>query len=145
MSRKTNISANIIIEHFSRSSRQCNKAGKGNKKLNNLEGKTKLLFTNTYVENSISSVQLFHCVQLFATPWTAVCQASLSITNSQSRLKLMSIKSVMPSNHLFLCCPLLFPPSSFPASGSFPIHTLKNTYSSSHQVAKVWIFMTDFL
>ena len=80
----------------------------------------KLLFTNTYVENSISSVQLLRCAQLFATPWTAVCQASLSITNSQSRLKLMSIKSVMPSNHLILCCPLLFPPSSFPASGSFP-------------------------
>ena len=55
------------------------------------------------------------------TPWTAACQASLSITNSQSLLKLMSIKSLMPSNHLILCCPLLLCLQSFPASGSFPV------------------------
>ena len=61
------------------------------------------------------SVQLLSCVQLFATPWTAACQASLSITNSQSLLKLMSIESVMPSNHLILCHPLLLPPSIFPS------------------------------
>ena len=82
-------------------------------------------------------------VWLFATPWTA----SLSITNSQSLLKLMSIKSVMPSNHLILCCPLLLLPS-FLASGFF------QWVSSSHQVAKVlelqhqsfqWIFRADFL
>ena len=48
-----------------------------------------------------------------ATPWTAACQASLSITNSWSSLRLMSIESVMPSNHLILCCPLLLPPSIF--------------------------------
>jgi len=54
------------------------------------------------------------------TPWTAGCQASLSITNSWSLLKIMSIMSVMPSNHLILCCPLL-PPSIFPASGSFQL------------------------
>ena len=59
------------------------------------------------------SVQLLSCVQLFATPWTAACQASLSITNSRSLLKLMSIASVMPSNHLILCYPLLLP-SIFP-------------------------------
>ena len=53
------------------------------------------------------SVQSLSRVQLFATPWTAACQTSLSITNSQSLLKLMSIKSVMPSNHLILCRPLL--------------------------------------
>ena len=52
-------------------------------------------------------------VQLFATPWTAACQASLSITNSQSLLKLMSIESVMPSNHLILCHPLLLLSSIF--------------------------------
>ena len=52
---------------------------------------------------------------LFATPWTAACQASLSITNSRSLLKLMSIESVMPSNHLILCHPLLLPPSIFPS------------------------------
>ena len=56
-------------------------------------------------------VQSLSRVQLFATPWTAAHQASLSITNSQSLLKLMSIKSVMPSNHLILCHPLLFLPS----------------------------------
>ena len=60
-----------------------------------------------------SSVQLLSRVQLFATPWTAACQFSLSITNSWSLLKLMSIKSVMPSNHLILCHPLLLPPSIF--------------------------------
>ena len=60
-------------------------------------------------------VQLLSCVRIFATPWTAACQASLSITNSRSLLKLMSIKSVMPSNHLTLCGPLLLPPSIFPS------------------------------
>ena len=54
-------------------------------------------------------------VQLFATPWTAARQASLSITNSQSLLKLTSIESVMPSNHLILCCPLLLLPLIFPS------------------------------
>ena len=67
-----------------------------------------------------SSVQLFSHVQLFATPQTAAHQASLSITSSRSLLKLMSIESVMPSNHLILCCPLLLLPSIFPSIGSFP-------------------------
>ena len=62
-----------------------------------------------------SSVQSLSHVRLFATPWTAACQASLSITNSWSLLKLMSIVSVMPSNHLILCHPLLLPPSIFPS------------------------------
>jgi len=57
-----------------------------------------------------SSVQLLSCVQLFATPWTAVHPASLSITNFRSLPKLMSIELVMPSNHLILCCPFLFLP-----------------------------------
>ena len=60
-------------------------------------------------------VQLLSHVRLFATPWTAARQASLSITNSQSLLKLMSIESVMPSNHLILCHPLLLLPSIFPS------------------------------
>ena len=63
----------------------------------------------------IISVQLVSGVLLFATPWIAACQASLSITNSQSSLKLMSVESVMPSNHLILCRPLLFLPSIFPS------------------------------
>ena len=62
----------------------------------------------------IRSVQSLSCVQLFETPWTTACQASLSIINSQSLLKLMSIESVMPSNHLILCHPLLLQPSIFP-------------------------------
>ena len=62
----------------------------------------------------VSSVQSLIRVLLFATPWTAACQASLSITNSWSLLKLMSIESVMPSNHLILCRPLLLLPSFFP-------------------------------
>ena len=60
-------------------------------------------------------VQSLSCVRLFVTPWTAACQASLSITNSWSLLKPMSIKLVMPSNHLILCHPLLLLPSSFPS------------------------------
>ena len=62
-----------------------------------------------------SSVQSLSCIQLFVSPWTAAHQASLSITNSRSLLKLMSIESVMPSNHLILRCPLLFLPSIFPS------------------------------
>ena len=61
------------------------------------------------------SVQLLGCVQLFVTPWTAAHQASLSITNSWSLLKLMSIELVIPPNHLILCSPLLLPPSIFPS------------------------------
>ena len=82
----------------------------------------------TYVQNKVlqtdiqfSSVQLLSRVRLFATPWTTARQASLSIPNSQSLLKVLSIESVMPSNHLILCCPLLLLTlSSFPESGSFP-------------------------
>ena len=67
------------------------------------------------VYTCISSVQSLSCAQLFATPWSAACQVSLSITNSWSLLKLMSIESVMPSNHLILCHPLLLLPSISPS------------------------------
>ena len=66
-----------------------------------------------FLIRDLSSVQLLSYVQLFETPWTAACQASLSITNLRSLLKLMSIESVMPSNHLILCRPLLLRPSIF--------------------------------
>ena len=66
-------------------------------------------------EHQFSSVQSLSRVQLFVTPWTEACQASLSITNSWNLFKLMSIKSMMPSNHLILCCPLLLLPSIFPS------------------------------
>ena len=73
---------------------------------------------------SVGSVQSLSRVQLFVAPWTAACQASLSITNSWSPPKPMSIESVMPSNHLILSRPLLPCPQSFPASGSFPVSQL---------------------
>ena len=66
-----------------------------------------------------SSVQPLSHVRLFATPWTATCQASLSITNTQSLLKLMPIELVMPSNHLIHCCPFLLLPSIFPSIRAF--------------------------
>ena len=69
--------------------------------------------------SSVSSVQLLSHVWLFVITWTEAHQASLSITNSQSLLKLMSIESVMPSNHLILCHPLLLLPSTFPSIGVF--------------------------
>ena len=71
--------------------------------------------TFTQWNTHFSSVQSFSLVQLFVTPWTVAHQASQSITTSWRLLKLMSAESVMPSNHLILCCPLLLPPSIFPS------------------------------
>ena len=82
-----------------------------------------------------SSVQSLSRVWLFETPWTAPCQASLSITNSQSLLILMSIKSVMPSNHLILCHPLLLPPSIFPS-----IRVFSNEPVLPNRWPKYWHF-----
>ena len=79
--------------------------------LGQLALKVQFQFSSTL---QFSSVQSLSRVWLFAIPWTAACQASLSITHSWSLLKLMSIESVMPSNHLILCHPLLLPPSIFP-------------------------------
>ena len=77
------------------------------------------LFSAPLVLSPISSVQSLSCVRLFETPWTAAHQASLSIINSWSLFKLMSIESVMPSNHLIFSCPLLFLPSIFPRTRVF--------------------------
>ena len=74
-----------------------------------------LCLASFFQMDQFSSVQLLSCVQLFATPWTAARQASMSITNSWTLLKLMSIESVMPSNHLILCCSLLLPPLISPS------------------------------
>jgi len=74
--------------------------------------------------DNIASVQLLSHARLFATPWIAVCQAFLSITNSWSPPKPMSIESVMPSNHLILCSPLFSCLQSFPASGYFQMSQL---------------------
>ena len=73
-----------------------------------------VLFKNAGDRIIFSSVQSFSRVRLFATPWTAARHSSLSITNSRSLLKLMSIAWVIPSNYLILCRPLLLPPSIFP-------------------------------
>ena len=89
------------------------------------------------------SVQLLSRVQLFATPRMAACQASLSLTNSQSLLKLMCIKSVMPSNHFILCHPLLLP-QSFPSSGSFQMSQFFASGSQSIGVSAAASVLLDF-
>ena len=81
-----------------------------------------------------SSVQLLSHVRLFATSWTAACYASLSITNSGSLLKLVSVESVMPSNHL-ICHPLLLPPSVFPS-----IRVFSNELALCIRWPKYWSF-----
>ena len=85
--------------------------------------------------HQFSSVQLFSCVRLFVIPWTAACQASLSITSSQSLPKLMSIESVMPSNHLILHHPPLLPPSLFPS-----IRVFSNESILHIKCPKYWSF-----
>ena len=101
-------------------------------------------------EYQFSSVQSLSHVQLFATPWTAAHQASLSITNSRSLLKLMSIESVMPSMHLILCHPLCLLPSIFPSIRVFCNESIlhirwpKFEFQLQHQSFQ-WIFRTDFL
>ena len=92
-----------------------------------------------YIQNGIllsfSSVQSLSHVWLFATPWTTPCQATLSITNSQSLPKPMSIESVMPSNHLILCRPLLLLPSIFPS-----IRVFSNESALHVRGPKYWSF-----
>ena len=87
------------------------------------------------MQRDIQSVQLFSRVWLFATPWTAAYQASLSITNSWSLLKLMSIELVMLSNHLILCRPLFLPPSIFPS-----IRVFLNESTLHIRWPKYWTF-----
>ena len=107
----------------------------------NVYTKTSLLVWMTYFiwtsisKWLISSVQSLRCVQLFATPWIAACQASLSIANSQSPLKLMSIESVMSSNHLILCRPLLLLPPIPPS-----IRIFSNESTLCMKWPKYWSF-----
>ena len=84
-----------------------------------------------YIHTDLQSVQSLSCVQISATPWTAACQASLSITNSWSLLKLISIELMIPSNHLILCRPFSSCLQSFPASGSFPMSQFFTSGSQS--------------
>ena len=88
--------------------------------------------------SSVSSVQLLSHVQLVATSWTTACPASLSITNCRSWLKLMSIESVMPSNHLILCRPLLLLPSIFPN-----IRVFSNESALCIRWPKYWSFSVN--
>ena len=81
--------------------------------------------------SQIVAVQPLSRVWFFAAPWTAACQASLSFTISWSLLKFMSIESVMPPNHLMLCCPLLLLSSIFTASGAFPMSQIFVTEGQS--------------
>ena len=89
--------------------------------------------------NQFSSFQSLSCVPLFATPWTATRQAFLSITNSWSSLKLMSIESVIPSNHLTLCYSLLLPPSIFAS-----IRVFSNESLLCIRWPKEWSFSFNF-
>ena len=84
------------------------------------QGMNKVCFGSLHGISVSQSVQSLTCVRFCATLWTAACQASLSIANSQSLLKLMSIELVMPSNHLILCRPLLLLPSIFLSIRAFP-------------------------
>ena len=86
-------------------------------------------------ERYISSVQSLSCVWLFATPWITACQASLSITNSRSSLRFMSIESVMPSSHLILCCPLFLLPRIPPS-----IRVFSNESTLCMRWPKYWSF-----
>ena len=105
--------------------------------------------------SSVSSVQSLSHVWVFMTLWTSACQASLSITNSWSWLKLMSIEMVMPSNHLILCCPLLLLPSIFPNirvfSSESVLHICWSKYwrfrfsiSPSNEYSRLISFMMDW-
>ena len=95
----------------------------------------KELWIVSHTSVQFSSIQSLSRVWLFATPWIAACQASLSITNSQSLLKLMSIEPVMPSNHLILCHPLLLSPSIFPS-----IRVFSNESALHIRWPKYWSF-----
>ena len=101
----------------------------------NIQGGFTLGFIGLIFLQSSQSIQLLSHVRLFVTPWTAAYQASLSITSSQSLLKLMSIESVMPSNHLTLCRPLLLQPSIFPS-----IKVFSNEPALHIWWPKYWIF-----
>ena len=85
------------------------------------------------------SVQLLRHVWLFETPWDAACQASLSITNSQSLLKLTSIESVVPSNHLILCHPLLLPPSILPSIRVFSNESVLHIRWPKYWILVLWM------
>ena len=93
-----------------------------------------------YLIHILSSVQSLSCIRVFVTPWTAARQASLSITDSWSLIKFMSIESVMPSNHLILCHPLLLLPSIFPS-----IRVFSNESAFLIRWPKYWSFASTLV
>ena len=110
----------------------------------------------TWCTFQFNSLQSLSRVRFFAVPWTAACQASLSITNSRGLLKLMSIESVTPSNQLILCCPLLLLPSIFPSIRVFSDESLRHirwteywslsfSISSSNEFSGLISFRMDWL
>ena len=101
------------------------------------------IFSNAILLVQFSSVQSLSHVWLFGTPWTAARQASLSITNSQSLLKLMSIESVMPSNHLILCCPLLLPPSIFTSIRVFSSESVLHIMAVLNCCKGFWVLVLN--
>ena len=108
-----------------------------------------LSFINMRWPVQSSSVQSLSRVWLFATPWIAARQASLTITNSRSLLKLMSIESVMPSNYLILCHPLLLPPSIFPSIRVFSNESVLRIrwpkyWSFSFSISPSWMNSQDW-
>ena len=105
----------MVVLGWPRGGSQWRSRGQDRVQLGNVKASTWKPSDLSFWLSLISSVQSPSPVWLFATPWTAACQASLSITNSQSFLKLMSIQSVMPSNYLLLCRSLLLLPSIFPS------------------------------
>ena len=108
-------------------------------------------YSSTLILGGGGVVQLLSPVQLFSTPWTAACQASLSFTISQSLLKLLPIESMMPSNHLVLCCPLLLLSCIFPYIRVFSNESAlcikwPNYWSFSFSISPPnELFRTDFL
>ena len=116
----------------------------------------KLMLTEIYRQHRFSSVQSLSCVQLFVIPWTIARQASLSIASFRSLLKLMSTESVIPSNHLILCCPLLLLPSIFPSIRVFFIESVLHirwpkywsfsfSVSPSNEYSRLISFRMDWL
>ena len=91
-----------------------------------------------------SSVQSLSCVRLLATAWTAACQGSLSITNSQNLIKLMSIEARMPFNHLNICHPVVLPPSILPSIGVFSNESVLWSFNFSISLSNEYSRLVSF-
>ena len=131
-----NYHTNIFLEDLNAVSLKCT-SHSSSQSLREQKGLPSL---NALYSVQFSSDQSLSRVQLFMTPWTTACQASQSISNSQSLVNLMSIESVMPSNHLILCLPLLLPPLVFPS-----IRVFSNELVLRITWPKYWNFASHLL